>query len=222
MREDFVANVSHEVRTPLTALKGYAQIMSTLSAEDHEHFTKYASKIEHNVNRLTALFQDILSLSVLESRDYIQKETIQLDELSSTVFANLSHSHFYKKIKLKTEIKQNQLFVDPNLFEQVLTNLFDNAIKYSDQDGFILIKSFIENDKNIIEIVDNGIGIPESAMKRVFERFYRVDESRSRAIGGTGLGLAIVKHAIQKHQGLVSVHANQPNGTIFRIVLPIA
>lgn len=222
MREDFVANVSHEVRTPLTALKGYAQIMSTLSAEDHEHFTKYASKIEHNVNRLTALFQDILSLSVLESRDSIQKETIQLDELSSTVFANLSHSHFDKKIKLKTEIKQNQLFVDPNLFEQVLTNLFDNAIKYSDQDGFILIKSFIENDKNIIEIIDNGIGIPESAMKRVFERFYRVDESRSRAIGGTGLGLAIVKHAIQKHQGLVSVHANQPNGTIFRIILPIA
>lgn len=222
MREDFVANVSHEVRTPLTALKGYAQIMSTLSAEDHEHFTKYANKIEHNVNRLTALFQDILSLSVLESRDSIQKETIQLEELASSVFSNLSHTHLDKKIKLMTDIKQEHLFVDSNLFEQVLTNLFDNAIKYSDQDGYILIKSFLDNDKHIVEIIDNGIGIPEIAMKRVFERFYRVDESRSRAIGGTGLGLAIVKHAVQKHQGSVSVHANQPNGTIFRIVLPTA
>lgn len=220
MREDFVANVSHEVRTPLTALKGYAQIMSTLTNDDQEQFTQYANKIEHNVNRLTALFQDILSLSVLESRESIQKETLHIEELAKTVFNNLSHTHQDKKITLRTDISQTQLLVDPNLFEQVLTNLFDNAIKYSENDGYILLKSYADNDQHIVEVIDNGIGIPEASMKRVFERFYRVDESRSRAVGGTGLGLAIVKHAVQKHHGSVSVFPHHPKGTVFKIVLP--
>ncbi len=220
MREDFVANVSHEVRTPLTALKGYAQIMTTLDSTDSEQYSQYARKIEHNVNRLTALFQDILSLSVLESTDSIQKDHIDILELAKTVFNNLSISNNEKKIVFESDIQVKMVFADPNLFEQVLNNLFENAIKYSNQDGLIKIKTFEDNKHVVIEVCDNGIGIPENSMNRVFERFYRVDESRSREVGGTGLGLAIVKHAIQKHQGTVSVSSNKPSGTIFKISLP--
>tara|TARA_R110002049_G_scaffold103388_5_gene249664 strand:- start:125 stop:1375 length:1251 start_codon:yes stop_codon:yes gene_type:complete len=220
MREDFVANVSHEVRTPLTALKGYAQIMTTLDSSDSDQYSQYAHKIEHNVNRLTALFQDILSLSVLESRDSIQKESIDILDLAKNVFSNLKISLDNKNIQFESDIQVSNFNVDVNLFEQVLNNLFENAIKYSNDQGLIKIKTYFEAESNIIEVIDNGIGIPEKSMSRVFERFYRVDESRSREVGGTGLGLAIVKHAVQKHHGTVSVRANTPHGTIFKITLP--
>src|SRR5690606_9188386 len=131
MREDFVANVSHEVRTPLTAIKGFAQILTALGPEDAGEFKLYANKIEHNVNRLANLFQDILSLSVLESREKVIKEDVSASDIVHSTASNVRQSHPEKKVNFETELKLETLWVEPRLFEQVLTNLLDNAFKYS-------------------------------------------------------------------------------------------
>tara|TARA_R110000868_G_scaffold204946_3_gene453161 strand:+ start:26540 stop:28306 length:1767 start_codon:yes stop_codon:yes gene_type:complete len=221
MREDFVANVSHEVRTPLTALKGYTQILSDLSPTDSDSFAEYTDKIERNVDRLTALFQDILSLSVLESRQAIAKESLNSSEIILSVLSNIKMNYAEKNFIFTVDNKVSTIHGDCILIEQILTNLLDNACKYSPATSNISIKVFKASDNNIIHIIDQGPGIPEASLTRVFERFYRVDESRSRAIGGTGLGLAIVKHAVQKHNGKVSVWNNDGQGTTFEISLPI-
>lgn len=220
MREDFVANVSHEVRTPLTAIKGFAQILTSLGPEDTNEFKLYANKIEHNVNRLANLFQDILSLSVLESREKVVKEDVLAADIVHATAANVKQSHPEKKIEFKTELELEHFWVEPRLFEQVLTNLLDNAFKYTPDGACVLVKAYREADQVILEVCDNGIGIPKESLARVFERFYRVDASRSREIGGTGLGLAIVKHAVSKHGGTVRVESQPGAGSKFIVKLP--
>lgn len=220
MREDFVTNVSHEVRTPLTALKGFSQIMSSLGPEDGPVYSEYAQKIEHNVNRLTTLFQDILSLSVLESREKIDQFFVDAAELVQNVYSNISINYANKKIRFHSDIVSKFLYVDPNLFEQILTNLLDNAYKYSPDESSVSVKIYDDQEYSYMEVIDSGVGIPDKALTRIFERFYRVDESRARAVGGTGLGLAIVKHAVQKHHGFVSVRNNKDSGSTFTVKIP--
>lgn len=220
MREDFVANVSHEVRTPLTAIKGYAQILTSLSNEEAAQFPAYAQKIEQNVNRLANLFQDILTLSVLESHERIDKDLVDSKEMINTTISNVSLAYQEKNIAIKQNIELESLWVEGRLFEQVITNLLDNAYKYTPNDGTIEIKVYRNHKHDCLEVSDTGIGIPESAINRIFERFYRVDESRSRNIGGTGLGLAIVKHIVNKHQGTISVSSKPNLGTKFIVQIP--
>lgn len=221
MREDFVANVSHEVRTPLTAIKGFAQILTSLGPEDASEFKLYANKIEHNVNRLAILFQDILSLSVLESRERVVKEDVSASDIIQATASNVRQSHPEKDVNFKTELQLENLWVEPRLFEQVLTNLLDNAFKYSPGGSCVMVKAYREAGHDIVEVCDNGIGIPKDSQARVFERFYRVDASRSREIGGTGLGLAIVKHAVSKHGGSVRVESQVGSGSKFIVTLPV-
>lgn len=219
MREDFVANVSHEVRTPLTAIKGYAQILTDLGPNDEAQYANYAKKIEHNVNRLGSLFQDILSLSVLESRKEVVKEEVDAAELIQTVISNVKLTHQDKDIKVETTIETETIWVEPRLFEQVLTNLLDNACKYAGENPIIKLSVTTKQQQDVITISDNGPGIPKESLKRVFERFYRVDSSRAREVGGTGLGLAIVKHAVSKHRGSVHVES-EGQGANFIVKIP--
>ncbi len=220
MREDFVANVSHEVRTPLTAIKGFAQILKELGPHEHESFSLYATKIEHNVNRLANLFQDILSLSVLESRQEVTKQAVDARYLVGTVSSNVALTHANKNIKLSSFVDTATLWGDPHLLEQILTNLLDNAFKYTHDNGHIEIKVYQHEEHDFLEVIDNGVGIPEESLLRIFERFYRVDASRSREVGGTGLGLAIVKHALNKHRGSVRVESVLGEGSRFIVKLP--
>lgn len=220
MREDFVANVSHEVRTPLTAIKGYAQILTSLTPQDVEAYNSYATKIEHNVNRLADLFQDILSLSVLESSEKVNKEYVDANDIIQTTISNIKQSHPEKKLQITKDLSIDKLWVEPRLFEQVLTNLLDNAHKYTLENGTISIKAYHQDGFDIIEVSDTGVGIPKESLARVFERFYRVDASRAREVGGTGLGLAIVKHAVQKHSGTVTVQSVVGEGTCFSVKIP--
>tara|TARA_R110000868_G_scaffold226115_14_gene478661 strand:- start:4842 stop:6602 length:1761 start_codon:yes stop_codon:yes gene_type:complete len=222
MREDFVANVSHEVRTPLTALKGFSQILSQLEPTDSHLVKPYIEKIETNVDRLTALFQDILSLSVLESRQNISSTNIDLQDLVHTIISNLKVNYASKDLQFLLDLSTHNIFGDAVLVEQILTNLLDNACKYSPTGSLVKIKSFELQSNSIVQVIDQGPGIPEPALARVFERFYRVDESRARAVGGTGLGLAIVKHAVQKHLGKVKVWNNENSGSTFEVSLPMA
>lgn len=226
LREDFVANVSHEVRTPLTALKGYIQMLANFLDEkdipERENWEIFSKRIEWNADRLTHLFNDILQLSVIESKRKIEKEIISIEDVTTHTIANLKQSYENKKISIKTSFDVSEVFAHAQLLEQVLTNLLDNALKYSPAGSLIEIKWSQDSKHTILCVCDNGESISEKHHARLFERFYRVDPSRSREQGGTGLGLAIVKHIVQKHLG--SVHYEKPaeGGNRFIVKLPLS
>ncbi len=226
MREDFVVNVSHEVRTPLTAMKGFVQILKETPIEKMSEARSFLDKIELNSDRLTTLFNDILNLSVIESKNKVSKETVFLEELTLNVITNVRQSYPKKKINLKTHFEIEKIWANPPLLEQVMTNLIDNAYKYTPDTGSVSIKWTQETKKSsknsidVLTIQDTGIGIPKEHLPRVFERFYRVDPGRSRDIGGTGLGLAIVKHIVQTHSGQISVNSRIGKGSTFTVKLP--
>ncbi len=222
MREDFVANVSHEIRTPLTAIKGFAQIIRDTPTDKQESVKPFLVKLEDNADRLTSLFNDILDLSVIESKHKVNKETIDPHVLSEAVIMNVRHSYPQKTINTQLSSGITQVWGNPTLIEQVVTNLVENAFKYTPTDGNVLVEwSKSESGKwDILKVSDDGIGVPRVHHERLFERFYRVDSGRSRDAGGTGLGLAIVKHIINIHNGKISVHSNKNSGTTFIVKLP--
>lgn len=224
MRETFVANVSHEVRTPLTAMKGYVQTLKQFGLKNEDLAIECMNKIEHNSDRLTHLFSDILNLSVIESRGKITKEDIPLEEITDNVICNVRQSFREKDIKVQTHIEARSLHANGALVEQVLTNLLENAYKYIPKSGEISViwsevKSTNQNGVTLI-VSDNGPGIEEKHLSRLFERFYRIDESRNSQSGGTGLGLSIVKHIMAKHKGTINVESTLGSGTKFIAYFP--
>ncbi|MBY0516615.1 MAG: PAS domain S-box protein [Bacteriovoracaceae bacterium] len=221
MRVDFVANVSHEIRTPLTSVKGFTQVLKANKAKLPEDLHGFIDRILHNTERMIALFNDLLQLSVIESRDKIRPEIVEIDELINHVEAGVKALHKEKDIKIEKKISVKEFNVDPKLFEQVLTNLIENACKYGGAHPQITIETYQSNKALCVQITDNGPGIGKEHLARIFERFYRVDHSRDRETGGTGLGLAIVKHIIMKHHGNIHAESDGLHGTKFIIELPL-
>jgi two-component system phosphate regulon sensor histidine kinase PhoR len=222
MREDFVANVSHEVRTPLTALKGYVQIIKNAIGPEEKQISTYLEKVEQNSDRLTHLFSDILNLSVIESKQVIAKETVFVEEITKNVINNVKQGFQVKNIQIETRFDIEKTWANPQLLEQVITNLIENALKYTPDGGHVQIgwSQGSAGKYDVLTVSDSGYGIPKEHLPRLFERFYRVDHGRSRDEGGTGLGLAIVKHIVQIHNGRVSVNSEPENGTTFIVKLP--
>lgn len=223
LREDFVTNVSHEVRTPLTALKGYVQVLKSALQKDqlNDDILNCLARIESNSDRLTHLFNDILNLSVIESKRKVDKLPLNTEEITSSVIANVRQGYLKKKIELSTDYQTPTVYANPVLLEQVLTNLLDNAYKYTPEGGKVRIVWTTDNLHYVLKVIDSGEQIPKEHHPRLFERFYRVDPSRSREQGGTGLGLAIVKHIVQKHYGSISVGHNPEGGNYFCVLFPI-
>lgn len=223
IREDFVANFSHEVRTPLTILNGQMQNLKMELQKDDllEKYSAPIHKIENNSRRLINLFNDLLRLSSVETKKEITKEKVDIEEMLGFLSQDLLLNYPDKNITFDFDLKQKELFVDYSLFEQVMINLIDNAIKYSGESGKIQIASFRDQEWDHLSITDNGPGIPEDQQLRVFERFYRGDSSRSKDIEGTGLGLSIVKHIIQKHEGRIKVSGRPDAGTTFTLSFPV-
>jgi two-component system phosphate regulon sensor histidine kinase PhoR len=218
MRIDFVANVSHELRTPLTSIKGYTETLLQDLEEGRKADPEFLRIILKNSNRLLDLINDLLDLSAIESgADELHPARLDLDEITHHALQGLQLSAENKKSTLKTEILTPRLQADPKRVEQVITNLVDNAIKYCPPGSTITIQwSKDPMDQAIIlKVLDNGPGIPEKYLERLFERFYRVDKGRSRDSGGTGLGLSIVKHIMQRHDGTVTVESFIGSGTTF-------
>ncbi len=215
IREDFVTNVGHEVKTPLTALKGYFQILQAQVGKN-----ELFGKIDRNIERLSALFSDILNLSVIESKTVIEKSWMDTEPLTSMVISNVQQNYPNKKMNISSSYEEKAVYAHPLWIDQILTNLIDNAYKYGRPDGKISIEWKGNEIETQIIITDNGMGIAKEHLPRLFERFYRVDASRSRELGGTGLGLAIVKHIVQKHRGTIQVNSEIDKGTSFRICLP--
>lgn len=222
MKEDFVANVSHEVRTPLTALKGYIQTLRITPFDNKDAIDNYLNKIESNSDRLISLFSDILNLSKIESSQKLKKTLIDPNEITSHVITNIKQSYYKKPMNFDLKIEIEQIYADPVMIEQVLTNLIENAWKYTPENGDIEVIWKEKDGQNMLKVCDSGETIPTEHHLRLFERFYRVDAHRSKDMGGTGLGLSIVKHIANKHGGNASFKPRKKGGNCFIITLPIS
>ena len=220
MRVDFVANVSHEIRTPLTSVKGYTQLLQSQTDKIDESLHGFLDKIVSNTERMISLFNDLLNLSVIESRYLQTMEPLDLPSMVEAVASNIQTNYPQKAVNITWDLAVETITGDMRLMEQVLTNLIDNACKYSESDSIdIKVASFAKDQKAFITITDNGPGISKEHLQRIFERFYRVDASREVS-RGTGLGLSIVKHIISKHKGRIWAES-QGKGTTFIIELPL-
>ncbi|MEK7866861.1 MAG: ATP-binding protein [Planctomycetota bacterium] len=223
LRREFVANVSHELRTPLSLVLGYVETLRAGALSDPERAAEFLGTIETHARRLAAIVDDLLDLSRLESGGQALKpRSVDVAALLRRIGDALRPLAEKRRQDLTIDPSPaaGDLVADPDMLERALSNLVDNAIKYTPEGGKIRLSSRADGSKVLFEVEDNGIGIPEADQPRIFERFYRVDKSRSRELGGTGLGLAIVKHVAQLHGGGVSVRSRPGEGTCFTLVLP--
>ncbi len=221
IRRDFVANVSHELRTPLTSIKGFVETLQEGALEDRAHARDFLKVIQDHANRLDNLVKDLLSLSSLESREIaLDKDNVDLKALSEQVIQGFSSQLKKRSLVISNDLPDLSVQADYTKIEQVMINLFDNAIKFNRDTGFIKVHHQELQDKIKIIVEDSGIGIPAKDIHRIFERFYRVDKARSRELGGTGLGLSIVKHIVELHGGSVGVESTEGLGSQFWFTLP--
>ncbi|MCK5542330.1 MAG: PAS domain S-box protein [Desulfobacterales bacterium] len=225
MHKEFAANVSHELKTPLTAIKGFVETLQDMKSDpDSKENTKFLQIIEKNVNRMTAIVNDLLSLSQLEiiqndDKIFRQCDVVKIIDKAIIQCQDLSDQ---KKITINKKCPDILMApVDPVLIEQTLINLIDNAIKYSHEKTEISIHAFKDNENILLEIKDSGVGIKKEHLSKIFNRFYRADKARSRETGGTGLGLAIVKHIVMYHNGSTNVTSTPGKGSAFEIRLPL-
>ncbi|MDP6969162.1 MAG: ATP-binding protein [Gammaproteobacteria bacterium] len=224
MRADFVANASHELKTPITAIRGFAETLLDGGDVDAKLIRRFMRKIHSQSLRLSDLVSDLLALSRLESNDEAFEKTVDIMGITAKVCANLQAVAQSQEISLKLHaVKDKVLPVlgDDKALNQLVTNLVDNAIKYTPAGGQVDVYLQQHEQQILFAVEDTGIGIAPADQERIFERFYRVDKARSREVGGTGLGLAIVKHIVQSHQGKVQVLSDLERGTRFEVRLPI-
>lgn len=216
-RQDFTANVSHELKTPLTAILGSAELLEggIIPEEKKHHFYQ---EIIKNSERLLALINDIIRLSELDrSEKKPVFSEIDLYEIICEGMENLRISADRRKIKLEFSGEHCKILGNSEMIRELTENLVQNAIRYNNPDGYVKIN--ISNDKRpALTVSDNGIGIPKNEQERVFERFYRVDKSRSKATGGTGLGLAIVKHIVELHDAKIELKSELNKGTTIQVL----
>jgi two-component system, OmpR family, phosphate regulon sensor histidine kinase PhoR len=222
VRQEFLSNVSHELRTPLTSILAFVETLEDGAINDEENNQRFLGVIRKNAQRMHHLIDDILELSFIESGNIaLELKKVNLYSLVEEVFTNLSGKAKENRVILKNEVpKEAFVSADSVRFEQMLTNLIDNAVKFNAKAGIVTVRLEKTGDKDIISISDTGEGISGEHLQRIFERFYRTDRARSREIGGTGLGLAIVKHLARLHGGEVSVNSVLGKGSTFSIELP--
>ena len=225
MRRDFAASVSHEIKTPLTAIKGFVETLCAGEGDDQEETRRFLTIIDKHVNRLATIIDDLMQLSRIERDDEIQQIGLARCRITDVINTAISlcNEGIHDKgidVQFSCEPDLDGCF-DATLLEQAAVNLLDNAIKYSPKKSVIHIQALTVDEEIQIRFNDEGIGIAQKHLPRLFERFYRVDKARSRKLGGTGLGLAIVKHIAQAHGGSVSVESELEKGSTFTLHLPI-
>ncbi|MFQ5743869.1 MAG: ATP-binding protein [Acidobacteriota bacterium] len=225
IRTDFVANVSHDLKTPLTSIQGYVETLLAGALHDDDHNVRFLGKIDHQVTRLGNLVSDLLSLARIES----PAEILELTEVAWPPLIEVAlqqHRESMERKELNCTVPPPTAAVTVRgnraAMAQILDNLLENAINYTPAGGTISIRTFVDSDRGGLLIEDTGCGIPADSLDRIFERFYRADSARSREVGGTGLGLAIVKHLVQKMGGQVHVESELGKGSRFTVLLPLA
>ncbi len=217
VRQDFTANVSHELKTPLTAISGYAEMIENKMVEG-EQTIHFAQEIERNANRLLVLINDIIRLSEIDNgENNFAAEEVDLDRIARACMKDLQVQADQREVALHYDGTRCMLMADATMMRELIQNLCENAIRYNNPGGRVDVAVGIENGKGILIVKDNGIGIPKDQQERIFERFYRVDKSRSKQTGGTGLGLAIVKHIVELHGAKLSLVSEPEKGTEVRV-----
>lgn len=217
MRAEFTANVSHELKTPLTSISGYAELMESGMAAPQD-IPRFAGEIRRSAKRLLNLINDILRLSQLDSPVPVMRpEVMDLSEVTARTAESLKLLAENNRVKIVLEKNKAVIRADRGMLEELCYNLCDNAIRYNVPGGSVYISTFYEKDKAVLRVRDTGIGIPAEHRERIFERFYRVDKSRSKATGGTGLGLAIVRHIVEQHQAALSLDSEPGRGTCITV-----
>lgn len=218
-RQEFTANVSHELKTPIAAISGYAELIENQMVDENMQI-KFAGDIRKNADRLVTLVNDIIRLSELDQSSISPSfSRVNLYEIAEERVELLKNHAREKQITLSLKGSTCDIMANRSMMIELLDNLIENAIRYNVQNGKVLVEVRKEENKGILRVSDTGIGIPKADQERVYERFYRVDKSRSRETGGTGLGLAIVKHIIELHEGTITLESAPGKGSVFEITL---
>jgi two-component system phosphate regulon sensor histidine kinase PhoR len=224
VRQDFVANVSHEFKTPLTAIRGFAETLLGGALDDADHRKRFVEIIQEHAERLTRLTDDLLRLSKIEAGQMeLQLHAVNPGDLVALCVETARFSSQRKQLTIDVNCPESLPAVrgDAGRLRDVLQNLLDNAVQYTPPEGHITVSAEAENGEMIFTVADDGIGIPHADQERIFERFYRVDEGRSREVGGTGLGLSIARHIVEAHGGRIWVESTVGQGSRFYFSAPV-
>lgn len=221
IRRDFSANVSHELKTPLTTIKGFGELLDNGIFTKPEDIKKYGGMIYRESERLLYLINDIIRLSEIEEQEHILSDRIDLLKTAHDVEEILQNKAYNHKVTIHIDGEPVEIPGNQSYITELFLNLMDNAVKYNRDGGSLWVSVFREGNKAVAVFRDNGIGISEEHQSRVFERFYRVDKSRSKKTGGTGLGLSIVKHIVSYHSGEVELKSRPGEGTEITVKLPV-
>ncbi len=218
LRQEFTANVSHELKTPLTAISGYAELIGN-GMTGKEDTIRFSNEIHSNANRLLSLINDIIKLSELDEADHqMEMERIDLYKLAENCVQMMQVTAEKQGIRLTLQGESTMAMANKRLMDEVFYNLCSNAIRYNKPGGSVTVTVGTKDERPFLSVADTGIGIPKECHERVFERFYRVDKSRSKSTGGTGLGLAIVKHIVAQHNAALHLDSELDEGTTIEIV----
>lgn len=218
LRQEFTANVSHELKTPLTAISGYAELIGN-GMTGKEDTIRFSNEIHSNANRLLSLINDIIKLSELDEADHqMEMEKIDLYKLAENCVQMMQVTAEKQGIRLTLQGESAMVMANKGLMDEVFYNLCSNAIRYNKPGGSVTVTVGTKEERPFLSVADTGIGIPKECQERVFERFYRVDKSRSKSTGGTGLGLAIVKHIVAQHNAALCLDSELGKGTTIEIV----
>ncbi|MGT2929098.1 ATP-binding protein [Streptococcus dentasini] len=217
MRREFSANVSHELKTPLHVISGYSEMLANNMVAERD-IPKFAGKIHQESQRMIQLVEDVIKLSHLDEADQVETELVDLYKVSESVIKTLTPKAQERNVDLHLIGQSTIIKANLPLMESLLYNLCDNAIKYNKHGGKVDIRLSQKAHHTILEVEDTGIGMEEKEHSRIFERFYRIDKSRSKKVGGTGLGLSIVKHALQIHDAKITVNSQPDKGTKMTVV----
>ncbi len=218
LRQEFTANVSHELKTPLTAISGYAELIGN-GMTGKEDTIRFSKEIHSNANRLLSLINDIIKLSELDETDHqMEMEKMDLYEQAENCVQMMQVTAEKQGIRLTLQGESAMVMANKGLMDEVFYNLCSNAIRYNKPGGSVTVTVGTKDERPFLSVADTGIGIPKECQERVFERFYRVDKSRSKSTGGTGLGLAIVKHIVAQHNAALHLDSELGEGTTIEIV----
>ena len=221
LRREFTSNVSHELKTPLTSISGFAEVLSAGLFKSDADVVHFGSLIRKEAKRLLAMIEEIMHLTrIEENREKVHREPVCLPEIIRDIVEFMEPMLVEKKVTVHCTLEQATVLGDKGLLREMAMNLIDNAVKYNLPGGHVYVSVRKRGDHIDFAVKDTGIGIPEDKQKRVFERFYRADTSRSRKISGSGLGLSIVKHIAEYHNGTITLRSKENNGTEITIHLP--
>ncbi len=221
MKDQFVGTVSHDLRNPITSILGFLDLITASGSIEDEQILNFMERIQQNANHMLDLINDLLDIAKIEAGLSINLEDINLDAFLNEQYEAYQMAAQRKNIDLIYEVPANEYMIriDKNRFGQVIGNLLSNAIKYTPEEGQVRLTAYQQNNQIVIEIEDNGFGIPEKDIQHLFDKFFRVGEENHRQEKGTGLGLSIVKAIVDAHKGMIEVESELGQGSIFRVIL---